>query len=152
MSDESGDKGRRGRPGTREESVLGSLPSTRPNRLGRRREGAAPAVPVKPEAVADVARAAKAERPAAKRAAGPKPPAAKRKAAPSREAGPRPVRAAAPSLGGTAPSDADRPAGPPPSGTELVTTVVQAAGEVARIGLTVGGQILRRAVERLPRP
>jgi len=35
---------------------------------------------------------------------------------------------------------------------ELVGTVVQAAGELAQIGLTVGGQILRRAVDRLPKP
>jgi hypothetical protein len=33
-----------------------------------------------------------------------------------------------------------------------VTTVVQAAGELAQIGLTVGGQVLKRAVSRLPRP
>jgi hypothetical protein len=41
---------------------------------------------------------------------------------------------------------------PAQSGTELVTTVVQAAGELASIGLTVGGQILKRAADRLPRP
>ncbi|HYM57446.1 MAG TPA: hypothetical protein VES79_05735 [Solirubrobacteraceae bacterium] len=40
----------------------------------------------------------------------------------------------------------------PPSGTELVTTAIQAAGELAQIGLTVGGQIIRRAVDRLPKP
>src|SRR5215218_1547650 len=34
----------------------------------------------------------------------------------------------------------------PPSGTELVTTAIQAAGELAQIGLAVGGQVLRRAV------
>jgi hypothetical protein len=33
-----------------------------------------------------------------------------------------------------------------------VTTAVQAAGELAQIGLTVGGQILKRAARRLPRP
>ena len=40
----------------------------------------------------------------------------------------------------------------PPSGTELVTTAIQAAGELAQIGLTVGGQVLKRAVKRLPKP
>ena len=40
----------------------------------------------------------------------------------------------------------------PPSGTELVTTAIQAAGELAQIGLTVGGQVLKRAVNRLPKP
>jgi hypothetical protein len=39
-----------------------------------------------------------------------------------------------------------------PSGTELVTTVVQAAGELAQVGLTVTGQILKRAVQKLPKP
>jgi hypothetical protein len=33
-----------------------------------------------------------------------------------------------------------------------VTTAIQATGELARIGLTVGGQVLKRAVDRLPRP
>jgi hypothetical protein len=33
-----------------------------------------------------------------------------------------------------------------------VTTAVQAAGELAQIGITVGGQLLKRAAGRLPRP
>jgi hypothetical protein len=32
-----------------------------------------------------------------------------------------------------------------------VTTAVQAAGELAQIGLTMSGQMLKRAVGRLPR-
>ena len=96
--------------------VLGSLPTSRPSKLGRRRSAAA---------------AAAAEEPT-----------------------PRPTRPAAPSL---EPDDGARErarsgGGGPPSGTELALTVVQAAGEVAQIGLTVGGQVLRRAVDRLPRP
>jgi hypothetical protein len=39
-----------------------------------------------------------------------------------------------------------------PTGTELVTTSVRAVGELARVGVTVGGQMLKRAVHRLPRP
>jgi hypothetical protein len=39
-----------------------------------------------------------------------------------------------------------------PSGVEIVTTAVQAAGELTQIGLTIGGQIVKRAVERLPKP
>jgi hypothetical protein len=39
-----------------------------------------------------------------------------------------------------------------PSGMELVTTAVQAAGELTQIGLTIGGRILKRAVDRLPKP
>ncbi len=41
---------------------------------------------------------------------------------------------------------------PPPTGTELVTTVIQAAGELAQVGFIVGGRALKRAVDRLPRP
>jgi hypothetical protein len=33
-----------------------------------------------------------------------------------------------------------------------VTTAVQAAGELAQIGLTVGRQVLKRATNRIPRP
>ena len=65
------------------------------------------------------------------------------------------MRAASPALEDAAPP-------PPPverpedeqhgqSGLDLVKTVVQAAGELAQIGATVGGQILKRAVERLPK-
>ena len=165
-----------------EESVLGSLPATRPNRLGRARDGAKPAKPVSQEAIADVAQAAAKPKPRAaakpkpkaaakpkpkaaaepkpKAAAKPKPKAAARPkpkpAAPvaprTAAGGPTPVRPATPSLGEDVPTDAQRPSGTPQSGTELVTTVVQAAGELAQIGFTVGGQILRRAVDRLPKP
>jgi hypothetical protein len=33
-----------------------------------------------------------------------------------------------------------------------VTTAIQAVGEIAQIGATVGGQVLRRAARRIPRP
>jgi hypothetical protein len=33
-----------------------------------------------------------------------------------------------------------------------VTTAFQAVGELAQIGVTVGGQALRSALSRLPRP
>jgi hypothetical protein len=39
-----------------------------------------------------------------------------------------------------------------PRGAELVTTAVQAAGELAQIGLAAGGRALKSALERLPRP
>ena len=39
-----------------------------------------------------------------------------------------------------------------PRGTELVTTTIRAAGELTQIGFTVTGQILKRAVDRIPRP
>jgi hypothetical protein len=70
--------------------------------------------------------------------------------------GPRPVRAGAPDLPKPEPrpgfeSDPSLPPRPePPSGAELVTTAIRAAGELAGIGLTLGAQAVRRAIERLP--
>ncbi len=39
-----------------------------------------------------------------------------------------------------------------PSGTELVGTAVQAAAELAEIGISMTARALRRTVSRLPRP
>src|SRR4051794_1978773 len=123
-----------------EESVLGSLPATRPTRVGRERRetgGTATKTAAKP-------RAEKA--------------APKGKAKPAtRRSKPRPVRAGAPALRESTERarSAEPPPEPttsPPSGTELVTTAIQAAGELAQIGFAVGGSVLRRAVDKLPRP
>jgi hypothetical protein len=71
---------------------------------------------------------------------------------------PRAVREAAPKMGAPRPGRADEPTAAPspesgrPSGVELVTTAVQAAGELTQIGLTIGGRIIKRAVDRLPKP
>ena len=132
---------------TDEESVLGSLPATRQTRFGgerRKRENGKTATATK----------AKPKRAAAR----PKPEPAPRAAAePRTPRRPRPVRAGAPSLAES--TERARTAEPPaesstspPSGTELVTTAIQAAGELAQIGLAVGGQVLRRAVDKLPKP
>jgi len=123
-----------------EESVLGSLPATRPTRFGReRREGGGTAT----KTVA---------KPRARKAA---PKARAAKPAPARK--PRPVRAGAPALRES--TERARTAEPPPestttppSGTELVTTAIQAAGELAQIGLAAGGRALKSALGRLPRP
>jgi hypothetical protein len=40
----------------------------------------------------------------------------------------------------------------PPRGGEIIGTAVQAAAELAEIGLSVGARAIRRAVSRLPRP
>src|SRR4051812_35191755 len=130
-----------------EESVLGSLPATRPTRFGRERRETgrtATKTAAKPRATKP------AEKPRAKKAA-PKPKPA------GRRSKPRPVRAGAPALRES--TERARSAEPPPesttsppSGTELVTTAIQAAGELAQIGFAVGGQVLRRAVDRLPKP
>lgn len=48
----------------------------------------------------------------------------------------------------------DEPAGGSggPGGSELLATAAEAAGQVARLGLSIGGRVLKRAVGRLPRP
>jgi hypothetical protein len=164
MSDEN-----KGKPSN---SVMGNRPSTRPTRMARRREGepaangtAAPkraAAKAKPKASAAKSKptratpkavgtpAAKAERkPTA--AAGAKRTSSAGAAAPK----PRAVRSGSPSLDAAKKptrSARRRTAPAPPKGTELVTTAVQATGELAKIGLTLGGQALKRAVDRIPKP
>ena len=137
--------GKRTKPKKDDAGVLGNLPATRATRFGGERSrgtgtGTGTAT----------ATATKAKTPAKpKAAAKPKPRTSQR---------PRPVRAGAPALKeSTERARAEAPEPParasgPPSGTELVTTAIQAAGELAQIGLTVGGQVLKRAVKRLPKP
>jgi hypothetical protein len=158
MSDEN-----KGKPS---KSVMGNLPSTRPTRMGRRRDGEpAGNGTAKPKPAAAKAKprtsAAKAKsKPtrATPKAVG-KPTAtagAKRKPATDAAAPkPRAVRSGSPSLDAAKKSSRKprRPPAPtPPKGAELVTTAVQATGELAKIGLTLGGQALKRAVDRLPKP
>lgn len=137
---QKGQKGRKAKAG--ETGVMGSLPSTRPARIGGRRETGPVSKPATPPTVARKPARAKAT------SVAPKPPRAQ-------AGGPRPVRAAAPELDDAAPPSSARTAAVPTgaqSGTQLVTTVVQAAGKLAQVGLTVGGQVIKRAVGRLPRP
>jgi hypothetical protein len=122
-------------------SVLGSLRSTRPTRLGGDRRGAA-----RPARAASTTTAT-----AAKQAAATKPRAAKSKPAAKRKTvkpkvRPQPTPPAAPPAGWQVPGDGDarRDSGP----TGLLTTAVQAAGELAQLGISVGGQLLKR----LPHP
>jgi hypothetical protein len=65
---------------------------------------------------------------------------------------PRPVREGAPGIGTAGARDeASRESGRP-SGVELASTAVRAAGEVAQLGLTIGGRVLKGVVDRLPKP
>ena len=153
-------------------SVMGNLPSTRPTRMGRRRDGepaaggdataktaGAKRTPAPAAAKRKPAKAAKPAR-ATPKAVG-KPATTKARAKPKATAAaaapkPRAVRSGSPSLDAAKKQSTARaprkPAVEPPKGAELVTTAVQATGELAKIGLTLGGQALKRAVDRLPKP
>jgi hypothetical protein len=113
--------------GSEGKDVLSSLPRSRPERRSAKRDGAK----AKP----------------ARRAAKPKPQAAKPKAKVA---------------GATRPSAATRrareesvkppPVAPAAPDRDVVGTALEAAGELARIALTVGTQIVREATRRIPRP
>jgi hypothetical protein len=183
-----------------QQSVLGSLPATRPSRLARRHGAPEKVEPTAktdgPVAVAAPSPTPRATEPAKKAGTtSAKPAAASRRRAPARtkaaapkttaqttaavaaaqpssaaeaptakepsrratEAPPRrrpqPVRPGSPPLGQKERRDAPPPPnGGGPRGTELVTTAIQAAGELAQIGITVGSQLLKRTLERLPKP
>ena len=147
-------------------SVMGNLPSTRPTRMARRRDGepvsgTAEAKP-RPKAAAKTARkptraTPKAVgKPAAKTAPKPKAAARTKATAGTKASGskPRAVRSGSPSLDAAKkkPRTPRRTPSEPPKGAELVTTAVQATGELAKIGLTLGSQALKRAARRLPKP
>jgi hypothetical protein len=156
-----------------ERDVFGSLPNARPQRRSAKRDRAGGrAKPAKPQSATPEAKPAprptsKARTAAKPRATAPTPeakpapratpkaraatkPRAAAKARPA--AKPRATAAAAseipPAGYATARADDDRV----PRGTDLVTTAVQAAGELAQIGLAAGGRALKSALERLPRP
>jgi hypothetical protein len=143
-----------------DKSVLGNLPSTRPARMSRRREGASAragvpaaetATATKPKAAKATAAKPKAAKPKAAKAKPAKPTSKPVTAKPAR---PRPVRSGSPSLErpkSSAPHP-PKPASTPPKGTEIVTTTVQAFGELAQIGFTLGGQVAKRALKRIPKP
>jgi len=106
--------------------ILGGLPRSRPQRRSTRRPRPVRAAVPDSDLAGAAARRARMESKAPRRArAEPTAPAA---------------------------SSSERTAGRSPDPVEVVTTAVRAAGELAEIGLTVGTQALRGALERLPRP
>ena len=107
-------------------SVLGNLRSSRPTRIGGERRAAT-------TTRSTSAKAGAKGRAATTQATTAKPAAATRPATPP-------------------PPTAEPPRDGRPSTSEVVTTAVQAAGELASIGLTVGRQVLKRAAGRIPRP
>jgi hypothetical protein len=160
----------------RPSDVLGGLPRTRTHRRSDKRaarpEKRKPAAAVTPQAVDAVqAAVAAGDCTVAKPAAKPKPsaaakakPAGAARAKPKAGGAARPTRGPSASAAGTPPAvakpaDAARakvaapPAKPAKSrGNDVLTTAVQAAAELAEIGLTASARAIRRAVSRLPRP
>ncbi len=72
--------------------------------------------------------------------------------APTAKPRPKRQRLAQPAQPGGTPSPARGRKPVPPSPPDVVGTAVQAAAELAEIGLSVSARALRRAVSRLPRP
>jgi hypothetical protein len=145
-----------------DDGVLASLPTTRPTRLSRRGrssgDGEATATAQTPATTAASTATATTPKPTVLAAAKPRPTAkaaaAKPRPAATRTRRPKAVSPASPTLTESslkAEENREPDAPRSQSGTQLVTTVVQAAGELAQIGVTVTGQILKRAAERLPR-
>ena len=154
----------------RPSEVLGALPRTRPHRRSQKR----PARPTDATAAAPqtaVEIEAPTPPPAPRRPKAPTPPQApsRPKAAPRSKAPAAPGAKAATQAKarGSAPKaerlrqpaqpigtpKAARSAKPaPPSGTDILGTAVQAAAELAEIGLSVSARAIRGAVSRLPRP
>jgi hypothetical protein len=134
-------------PGDGDRDVFGSLPNARPQRRSAKRDAggtrAKAAVPAgaKPKATAAKPKAKPA---GAKAKAKPRP-----RAAAKADPGPTAAASQIPPAGYATPRDDDEGV---PRGADLVTTAVQAAGELAQIGLAAGGRALKSAFERLPRP
>ena len=155
--------------GNGDRDVFGSLPNTRPQRRSARRDRAgAKAKPAAPRSRPPrrARRRAAAEpkprrwRPSPPLARSPRPSPlrqARRAAGQARRSGeargrgrsPSRQRSQIPPAGYATPRDDDDGV---PHGAELVTTAVQAAGELAQIGLAAGGRALKSALGRLPRP
>lgn len=156
-----------------EKGVLAALPSTRPERIGTRRAAPAPKTTTATAASQAAARPSATRTAAAKRSTTPKTSTAPKVSAapkaasapkaatvpkvaaapkPPTAARPRPVREGAPGIGTAGSRDQPSPESGRPSGTELATTAVRAVGEVAQLGITIGGHVLKRVVDRLPKP
>jgi ribonuclease E len=138
-------KPRRTAPARRKAAAPRTFEPTEAAKSAAANGDAAPAKPrraTRPRRKAAAPRTFEPTQAAATAAAEPPPPA---------EPKPRPVRAAVPRM---RTGDRGRQAPEPErtSGTELVTNAIQAAGEVAQVGLTIGGRLLKRALGRVPRP
>lgn len=133
--------------------VLSSLPTTRPQRRSPKR-GAAGAGAAKPADAGSTTPKQSSAKPAPRSSAkagsrpGAKPRAREAPTAGAPKQAGRTATASAPSQGYQPISS--RSSVQPPSGGEILASAVQAAGEVAQIGLTIGERLLRAAASRLP--
>jgi hypothetical protein len=127
--------------GSEGKDVLSSLPRSRPQRRSAKRQGGGARTPTAPSAPGPepTPPAATKPEPTPKAATKPKVTGAARPSAATRRA--REDTAKAPPRAEPVAPDRD-----------IVTTTVQAAGELARIGLAVGTQIVREAARRVPKP
>jgi hypothetical protein len=142
-------------PAGGDREVLSSLPNSRPTRRSAKRDGAggqrapraASEAPAKPQRSG--ARGTAKPRAAAKRtAAGAAPAATSGAPRANMPRRPAPKAAPIPPAGYATPRTDDDG----PHGADLVTTAVQAAGELAHIAIATGGRALKSALQRLPRP
>ncbi|HET9315903.1 MAG TPA: hypothetical protein VFQ51_09955 [Vicinamibacteria bacterium] len=130
----------RARPAAQAKAGIGAKPDAaaeaKPAARSKPAAGAKAAARAKPSAAAQAKAGARAK------------PAAQAKPA-AKAAPPRATEAQIPPAGYATPRGGDDGV---PHGAELVTTAVQAAGELAQIGLAAGGRALKSALGRLPRP
>jgi hypothetical protein len=131
------------KPAKAESSVLGNLPATRPARIGGERRGAA----TTRKRTTSAAATATTTKPRPKTARPAKPKTSAPKQAEAKAAKLRKPEPAPPAGWQTPGQDAGDD-----GGTNPVSTAVQAAGELAQLGVTIGGQLLKRAAGRIPRP
>jgi len=155
-------------PPSGDRDVFSGLPNARPQRRSAKRDGARGGADRKRPAKGVARGGADRKRPAkgggAERAAAAQPPGSGAKTRPAAKKAPPQARAAAGSRPSAARPKAAAPKQPPvppagyatpaddvPRGADLVGTAVQAAGELAQIGIAFGGRALKSAIERLPR-
>jgi hypothetical protein len=129
-----------------ERDVFSALPSTRPQRRSAKRDrgGKGDAPRAGAENAPPQARAEASSKPGAgsARAKSQRP-----RSAAKPKAAAQPKSPPVPPAGYATPKDDDRP-----HGADLVGTAVQAAGELAHIGIVFSAKALKSAIQRLPRP
>jgi hypothetical protein len=135
--------------GAQEREVLSSLPRTRPQRRSSKRPGRGRAAPKRASAssaprASTPKRTAKPQSRATSAKPGAKPTAVRPSAATSHARRPRSASARQ--------TPPPRRAAQSPTGSELVETAIEAAAELAQLGLSVGARAVRGAISRIPRP